>query len=74
MDALYDAIQIFVGLTRDDRLRAEFPIRTGDLLAFDNRRILHARNAYDPSTGERHLRGCYLDRDELHSRIRWLER
>ncbi len=74
MDALYDSIQAFVRLTRDPRLRAVFPIRPGELLAMDNRRVLHARNAYDAGSGERHLRGCYMDRDELLSRIRVLER
>ncbi len=74
MDALYDGIQAFVRYTCDARLRAVFPIRPGDLLAMDNRRVLHARNSYETSSGERHLRGCYLDRDELLSRIRVLER
>ena len=46
----------------------------GDLLAFDNRRILHGRDAYVEGTGVRFLRGCYGERDELLSRIRILER
>lgn len=74
MDTVYDGIQTFFRLTRDDALRAVFPIHEGDLLAFDNRRVLHARTAYDTSGGERRLKGCYLDRDELPSRIRVLER
>ena len=44
------------------------------MVGFDNRRILHARTAFDPGTGYRRLQGCYLDRDELHSRIRILDR
>jgi len=40
----------------------------------DTRRVLHGRAAFDPSTGRRHLQGCYVDRDQLLSRIRVLER
>ena len=43
-------------------------------IVFDNRRVLHARNAFDLKAGRRHLQGCYIDRDELLSRIRVLER
>ncbi|MFO6465778.1 TauD/TfdA family dioxygenase [Jannaschia sp. KMU-145] len=39
---------------------------------FDNRRILHGRAAFDPSTGARHLRGCYVDRGEFDARLRML--
>jgi gamma-butyrobetaine dioxygenase len=32
------------------------------------------RNAFDPATGARHFQGCYVDRDELLSRILVLQR
>jgi gamma-butyrobetaine dioxygenase len=44
------------------------------MIAFNNRRTLHARTTFDPSSGLRHLRGCYVDNDDLLSRIRVLER
>ncbi len=71
---IYDGIQTFFELANDPALRAVFPIHAGDLLAFDNRRVLHARTAFDASSGRRHLVGCYLDRDELLSRLRVLAR
>ncbi|MDE0750293.1 MAG: TauD/TfdA family dioxygenase, partial [Acidimicrobiales bacterium] len=43
----------------------------GQLMAFDNQRVLHGRTAC--TTGARHLQGCYVDKDSLHSRIRVLE-
>ena len=46
----------------------------GDLVGFDNRRILHGRDAFDPAAGRRRLRGCYLDHDDLFSRLRVLRR
>ena len=42
-------------------------------MIFDNRRILHGRTAFEAQSGNRHLRGCYIDRDELRSRVRLLE-
>jgi gamma-butyrobetaine dioxygenase len=74
MPALYRAYRRFLTLARDPSLRIVKRLRAGDMWVFDNRRILHARTAFDPSTGKRHLQGCYVDRDELVSRIRVLER
>ncbi|MGI9284732.1 MAG: TauD/TfdA family dioxygenase, partial [Pseudomonadales bacterium] len=45
---------------------------SGDMIVFDNRRVLHGRDAFDPQTGRRHLRGCYVDRSEFQSRLRVL--
>jgi gamma-butyrobetaine dioxygenase len=57
---------------------AEFQIRyelePGDLVAFDNRRILHGRESFDSQEGTRLLRGAYLDADEVYSRMRVLRR
>ena len=39
----------------------------------DNHRVLHGRTAFDADSGRRHLQGCYVDRDELRSRLRVLE-
>ena len=74
MAALYRGYRIFIAMTREHRFQVTHSLEPGDLVAFDNRRILHARTAFDTTGGDRHLRGCYLDRDELLSRIRILER
>jgi len=42
-----------------------FRLRPGDLLTFNNRRMLHGRNAFTSENGERHLQGCYLDVDSF---------
>ena len=72
--SLYSAYRCFMQLTREARFQYFHRLNAGDLLVFDNRRVLHARNAFDLKQGERHLQGCYVDRDELLSRIRVLER
>ncbi len=72
--AFYRAYRQFQRLGREPRFRVQRRLEAGDMWVFDNRRVLHARTEFDPSTGNRHLQGCYVDRDELLSRIRILER
>jgi len=44
-------------------------LEAGEAAIFDNRRVLHARGPYDPMQ-PRHLQGCYIDIDALHSAAR----
>lgn len=54
----------------DPRFRIDLRLEPGDVLALDNRRILHGRSGFD---GHRHLVGCYADHDALESTIRVLD-
>jgi gamma-butyrobetaine dioxygenase len=74
MPALYHAYRRFIAMTREARFRVMTRLNPGEMWCFDNRRTLHARNAFDPATGARHFQGCYVDRDELLSRILVLQR
>ncbi|MEX3774294.1 gamma-butyrobetaine dioxygenase [Pseudomonas sp. MYb118] len=74
MPRLYRAYRRFIAMTRESRFRLMQRLNPGELWCFDNRRTLHARNAFDPATGARHFQGCYVDRDELLSRILVLQR
>ncbi len=74
MPLLYRAYRRFIAMTREPRFRVMQRLNPGELWCFDNRRTLHARNAFDPTTGARHFQGCYIDRDELLSRILVLQR
>jgi gamma-butyrobetaine dioxygenase len=69
----YAAMQLFHEVARSDRFQITFPFRPGDIVGFDNRRVLHGRDAFE-STGHRHLRGCYADHDDIYSRLRVLRR
>ncbi|MEL6582308.1 MAG: TauD/TfdA family dioxygenase [Pseudomonadota bacterium] len=73
-DALYSALRKVFALGISPEMMVTERLNAGDMLAFDNRRVLHGRNAYDLSTGGRHLRGCYLEREELESRLRIIAR
>ncbi len=74
MSELYRAYRHFIGLTRQPRFQLVRRLEAGQMWCFDNRRTLHARREFDPASGARHFQGCYIDRDELLSRIRVLQR
>jgi gamma-butyrobetaine dioxygenase len=74
MGDIYAALRLFQAMCRDPRFFIERRLAPGDMWAFDNRRVLHARREFDPQTGERHLQGAYVDRDEINSRWRVLSR
>ena len=52
--------------------RIKLRLNAGDMAVFDNRRVMHGRTEFQPNTGRRHLRGCYVDRSEFESRLRVL--
>jgi gamma-butyrobetaine dioxygenase len=61
-------------LFADPRFELRFPLRAGELMMFNNSRVLHGRTAYDPNEGRRHLQGCYIDLDGPRSLYRTLSR
>ncbi|GEN29533.1 hypothetical protein HVA01_31790 [Halovibrio variabilis] len=74
MDAWYSAYALLWKLFHSEAHQLEFTLRPGQMVAFDNRRVLHGRREFDPNSGARHLQGTYLDRDMLASRLRVLAR
>ncbi|SIS66701.1 TauD/TfdA family dioxygenase [Neptunomonas antarctica] len=68
----YIAYRELMGRLKDARYKIELKLSAGEMVVFDNRRVLHGRNAFDDSAGKRHLRGCYVDRSEFKSRLRVL--
>lgn len=69
----YDALRLFHRLADKPEFELKFRLTAGDIMCFDNRRILHGRDAFTGS-GKRHLQGVYIDRDEIMSRSRALNR
>ncbi|MHA7874395.1 TauD/TfdA family dioxygenase [Roseivivax sp.] len=74
MAPFYRAYRRFMELTRDPAYSVSLKLSGGEMVVFDNRRVLHGREAFDPGTGFRHLHGCYVDRGEWDSRLRVLSR
>ncbi len=72
MPELLDALADLSRRVQDPANQARIALEPGDVLIFDNQRVLHGRTAFERSAGARHLRSCHLDRDGVHSRYRTL--
>jgi alpha-ketoglutarate-dependent taurine dioxygenase len=72
--AFYGAYRKFALLLRDPKFQLKFRLRSGDLVVFDNQRILHGRTPFSSAKHARHLRGCYLTRDSVYSESALLRR
>ncbi len=69
----YRALRRFLELMEESRFRMVYTFAPGDLVMFDNNRIMHGRNAYDSASGNRHLQGIYLDRDSAFAKRRVIQ-
>ncbi|KAI8992308.1 hypothetical protein BDB01DRAFT_425947 [Pilobolus umbonatus] len=68
----YGAFQKLADFIEDESLRFELTLRPGEAVLFANRRVLHGRTAFDPLSGDRHLKGTYLTIDSLQDKLRVL--
>lgn len=57
----------------DEKNLYEYRLQEGECVIFDNRRVLHARRAFDAQKGERWLKGAYVDDDVFFSKLRVLQ-
>lgn len=71
MEAYYDAFRTYARLLHRPELELGLKLRPGDLMIFDNQRVLHGRKGF--AGDKRHLQGCYADKDSLYSLMRKLE-
>ena len=68
MEAYYDAYRTFGRMRESDAYQLRIKMGSGDLYMVDNRRVLHGRTGFS-SSGARHLQSCYIERDEMASRL-----
>jgi len=73
IEPYYEAYRRFAIMLADPEFEICFGLEAGDLLIMDNLRVLHGRTGFS-AAGERHLQGCYADRDGLRSRLAVLNR
>ena len=71
--AHYHALGRFVGMMYDARYLVQYQLQAGDILSFNNHRVLHGRTAYDPRKSNRLLEGGYMGWDDLYARVRALQ-
>jgi gamma-butyrobetaine dioxygenase len=74
IEPTYQALEQFERILYDQSLWWQILLKPGDLLIIDNHRVLHGRQAFDPTKAERHLQCCSVDRDHFHNRYRALAR
>lgn len=70
----YSAYRRFAGLLREPRWQLRTRLGAGEVVLFDNQRILHGRTAFSSAREPRHLQGCYLSRDSVRSSAALLAR
>lgn len=74
LEQMYAAIGKFWRMLRDPKYQLHLRLRPGELIAYDNHRVLHGRAPFDASSGERHLQGCYINQEDVDSKLRMLDR
>lgn len=72
--AFYAAYRRFAALLCEPRFQLRLRLTDGDLVVFDNQRVLHGRTAFTSARYPRHLQGCYLTRDSVFSETGLLRR
>ena len=71
VEAFYGARRLLASLVADPAFRITLRLEAGDLLLFDNHRVMHGRTAI---AGPRHLRQCSVAREDVHSTLRMMAR
>ena len=72
VEPIHDAQRKLSALMRHPDFEIRFMLEPGDILAYDNQRVIHGRTPYDDSRGARHLRSLEVSREEFHNRLRLL--
>ncbi len=70
LDRYYPAFCRFGRMMQRPEFLMRFRLAAGECIVFDNHRVVHGREAYSATSGQRHLRGCYTDRGEMRSKYR----
>lgn len=72
IEPMHDAQRKLSTLMRHPDFEIRFLLEPGDILVYDNQRVIHGRTLYDDSQGARHLRSVETSREEFHNRLRLL--
>lgn len=74
VEPFYKAYRKLMQLYTDSSFWLQYCLQPGDLVMFDNHRVLHGRTAIGMQNQTRHLRYCSVDRDYFYSWRRLLEK
>ncbi|MET1416699.1 TauD/TfdA family dioxygenase [Roseibium sp. HPY-6] len=70
VEPFYDALRILLEMIYSGEGRVTTKLKEGEMMVFNNQRLLHGRERFDPARSHRHVRSCHVDLDEFHSRLR----
>ncbi|MEH6404028.1 MAG: TauD/TfdA family dioxygenase [Sneathiella sp.] len=70
----YEAYRALTRIIRAPENILKLKLNPGDVMVFNNRRVLHGRAEFDPTSGDRRLEGCYVDNDAILSKRRVLRK
>lgn len=65
----YESYLAFSRFIDNHKSIIRFKLQPGDVVCFNNRRMLHARKGFELNGGLRHLQGCYVNIDEFKSEV-----
>lgn len=68
-EKIIEATRKFAEILEREDLVFQVKMDEGTCVIFENRRVAHARNAFDIQSGKRWLRGAYLDIDTFWSKL-----
>ncbi len=74
VEPFYRGYHRLSALLNDPGYQIHFRLAPGEILAMNNHRVLHARDAFDGGSGRRHLQIGSMEMDEILSRLRMLEK
>ena len=74
LDLYYAGRKRFYEFANSAEYQISFPFEPGLLLMMDNYRTLHGRKAFESGSGDRFLKGCYIDHDTTDGMYRALTR
>ena len=74
MNSFYEAYTFFYKQLHSKKFQIDSKLKAGEILCFDNRRVLHGRKEFDPNSGNRHLQGYYIEREEIKSKLNYLNK
>ncbi|XP_013381995.1 uncharacterized protein LOC106152800 isoform X2 [Lingula anatina] len=72
VEPYYKAYHRFMSMLCNSPHIIERHLNPGDLIVFNNRRVLHGRKAFELNGGMRHLQGCYVNIDEFKKKFQVL--
>ena len=71
VEEYYRAYGLFSGFLNDPEYQHRFRLERGDCLIFQNFRVLHSRNQYDPASGDRDFETGYVDWSYVAARLEY---